>query len=542
MRALLRGAAVVVLVAAAAATPGAVAGPPPATSPPVVVLPALPGKTPRPATGQRAVALARANRNVPDALARPYKTELGWTAQWRRNRWWLVGVFESDWGTRFVVRASVVGGRYVRFGVGPTRAWILANAQPSVTTLNTRFDASSSAVAVIKARLLALPPPPPNSFPDFDPKNYTILDGAAELLEDAPVTDKPGFYPGGGGPLWYFVYYARDHRNGQNVVLPVTGINYAPVSEGSVETARGAATYGFWDLGVADNVPPSYSFLAGLRNWITGVIAARGWQPANWPSMGYDPSFTIPPFIPRPLRVTVAKALPGAKPHPAKGRQAVRVARANLHVVDVLAQPFTGGQGSWTAQWRGNQWWVVGVFSSEWGKRFVVPATVQGGWVRFGAGPGRQWILKHARPRLKTTLYTRLKPWSATSLMKTEMLALPPPTPGSVSQFDPANYSILAGAAKLVRDVRPTAASGPAWYFVYYATDRSTGKNVVLPVTTPSLGPLVETTYDTARPGSTAYGFEGFDVLLTVPSHKPALTSWIRSVVAKRGWHPTNFP
>ena len=112
MRGLRPALVVAVLLAASGAAPAAVTG-----SPPVDVLPALPGKAPRPATGEEAVALARAN-GVARALARPYKAELGWTAQWRGNGWWLVGIFESDWGTRFVVRASVMGGRYMQFEIG----------------------------------------------------------------------------------------------------------------------------------------------------------------------------------------------------------------------------------------------------------------------------------------------------------------------------------------------------------------------------------------------------------------------------------------
>jgi hypothetical protein len=44
--------------------------------------------------------------------------------------------------------------------------------------------------------------------------------------------------------------------------------------------------------------------------------------------------------------------------------------------------------------------------------------------------------------------------------------------------------------------------------------------------------------YAASTPGSTAYGFQGYRVLRTVPS---SLSDWIRSVVAKRGWRPTNF-
>jgi hypothetical protein len=492
---------------------------------PVTVLPALPGKAPRPATGRAAVALARAN-GVASALARPYKAELGWTAQWQGHQWWLVGVYESDWGARFVVRAAVVGGHYVRFGAGPTRQWILDNARPQVTTLYTRFT-PTAATAQMHAYLRALPAPQPGWFPDFNPANYEFLDGAADLVLDAPTSGRVTLF--GPGPGWYFVYYARDLRTGQNVVVPVTGINYSLVSEGQIETAPGANAYGLWGE-VADNVPPVFKV---LHDWISSVIAARGWQPTNWPTTGYDPSFTIPPFLHRPMPVSVAKPLPGPKPSPATGRKAVAVARANLNVASVLAGPFAGELG-WSAQWRGKEWWLVGAFKSAFGKRFVVRATVVGGWVKFGTGPGRGWIAKHVRPRWTKAFYARLKPSDATAVMKAEMLASP-------SQFDATKYSILDGAAKLAQDVQPSGGSGPAWYFVFYAKDLATGKKVVLPVTSGSLGPLVETTYETSTPGDTAYGFQGFEVLPKVPGGNAALSRWIRRVVAEQRWDPTNL-
>lgn len=511
MRAFRLAFSVALLLVASGAAPAAVS-----ETPPVTVLQALAGGAPSPATGQEAVAVARGGANVPSVLARPYHKELGWTAQWQGKEWWLVGVYESDWGTRFVVRATVAG-RNVRFGVGATRQWILDNAQPRVTTLYTRFD-PASAVTQMETELLRFPPPDgPNEYPNYDPRNYTILDGAATLVRDEP---RPG---------WWFVYYALDHRTGQNVVVPVTDAGYdPPVPEGSIQTDGGASVYAFWGVWPRNDVQPADPRLV---DWVNSVIAARGWQPADWPSNGRDETFwSVPPLVSRPP-TKVPRRSGGTTPSPATAKAAVAVAQANLDIPYVLAQPYLTG-GTWTAQWRGHAWWLVAVFRSEWGKRFVVRATVAGNHVQFGAGAGKQWILDHTRPHVKKTLYTRLKPWSAVGLLREEMLG------GSDPQFDPSRYSILAGSAELVRDVPSTAHSGPAWYAVYYAKDLANGKNVVLLVTSPSFGPLVETTYDTATPGATAYGFTNFDVRLAVPSR---LSDWVRGVVAKRGWQPANF-
>lgn len=512
MRALLPAFVLAVLLAASGAAPASVNA-----SPPVVVLPALSGKAPNPATGRKAVAVAR-SYGAASALARPYKAELGWTAQWQGGSWWLVGVFESDWGTRFVIRATVEG-KYAKFGVGPTRRWILANAEPHVTTLYARFD-PASAVAQMKTQLLALPPPDePNEYPNFDAKNYTILDGAATLVRDEPV------------PRWWFVYYATDHRTGQNVVVPVTDAgDDPPVPEGSIETGRGLSVYQFSGVWPRNDVEPADPKLV---SWINSVIAARGWHPSQWPSTGRDETFwSIPPVIPRPP-VVIPRKSGGTEPSPATAEGAIAVARANLDIPYLVAEPFSSG-GDWTAQWRGTAWWLVAVYRSPWGKRFVVRATVNGRHVRFGAGAGKQWLLDHAQPRLTKTAFTRLKPSSAVALLHAELLACPT----SRSKFDPSKYSIVGGSAELVRDAPPTLHSGPAWYAVYYARNRESGRYVVLPVTSQSRGPLVETTYETATPGSTAYGFQDFRVSSRVPS---SLAKWIRGVVVKRGWRPSNF-
>jgi hypothetical protein len=529
MRALMLGAAVLLVAATPAATASAavllVAATPAATAkgpaPPVVVLTPIAGTAASPATGQKAVAVARSN-GVPSALARPYRAELGWTAQWQGSQWWLVGVYESDWGTRFVVRAAVRG-RHASYGVGPTRQWIVTNAQPQVTTLYTRFD-PASAVAAMESAMLAQPTPEPGSYPNFDPRNYTILDGAATLVRDEP--EEGGRW--GSGPGWWFVYYARDHRTGQNVVLPVTGAGYDPPAP---EGPGFRSAYGFTDFWVRNDVRPA---VPAVDDWIDSVVAARGWHPAGWPSTGRDETFlSIPPFVPRPPFEVRSRA-GGTAPDPATAASAVALLHENLDVADALAAPAVG-DGNWTAQWRGHSWWLAGVFRSPWGRRFVVRAEVAGSRVDFGAGPGRKWLLAHAHPRLRNTVFTRLNPWSAALLLKAELLASP-------SQFDQHRYSILTEAARLVRDSPPALDAGPAWSFVLYARDLASGKKVVLPVTSRAHGPLVETAYhDATTPGATAYGFQGFDVLPKVPAKSVSLARWIRRVVATRGWHPANF-
>ena len=61
-----------------------------------------------------------------------FKSELGWVAQWRGDRWWVLGLFSSPYGTRFVVDASVIGGKvYADLGMyqRPSATWVRATAR-----------------------------------------------------------------------------------------------------------------------------------------------------------------------------------------------------------------------------------------------------------------------------------------------------------------------------------------------------------------------------------------------------------------------------
>lgn len=65
---------------------------------------------PDPPTAEDAIALVRASREVSSAVT-PYRRELDWLAEWRGDRWWVVGAFESPWGVRFVTDAALRDGR-----------------------------------------------------------------------------------------------------------------------------------------------------------------------------------------------------------------------------------------------------------------------------------------------------------------------------------------------------------------------------------------------------------------------------------------------
>src|SRR2546430_868164 len=81
---------------------------------------------PVPPTAKKAIALVRANPDTTQA-ASPYQRELGWSAAWRGDRWWVVGVFKSQWGKRFAVDAAIIAGKvrtYIYYYDRPPAKWV----------------------------------------------------------------------------------------------------------------------------------------------------------------------------------------------------------------------------------------------------------------------------------------------------------------------------------------------------------------------------------------------------------------------------------
>lgn len=129
---------------------------------------------PRPATARKAIALVRSDPDTSKA-ASPYKRELGWVAEWRGDRWWLVGLFESSWGVRFVVDAAIIGGEvytYIDYSSRPSRRWVQAKARR--WRLNTLYTRLTPAAAIELAQQSL----------SFELRRYSVLDAAAKLTTD----------------------------------------------------------------------------------------------------------------------------------------------------------------------------------------------------------------------------------------------------------------------------------------------------------------------------------------------------------------------
>jgi hypothetical protein len=219
------------------------------------------------------------------------------------------------------------------------------------------------------------------------------------------------------------------------------------------------------------------------------------------------------------VTITVLKPLRGKlKPSPRTGAQAVSRVRSNPDT-NQEASPFKT-ELAWVAQWRGSQWWVLGLFSSPWGTRFVVDASVIGGhvyaYVNYFLRPPLKWVrATAARWRLRT-LYTRYTPAAAIQVAEKDTIYSD-------------HYKVLGAAAKLAVDTAQKA----GWYFVFYANDLTTGANVVLAVTSFVGGPVEEGMY------ASGYGFGSQPQLQSsIPLN---LSDWVRALVRAHRWHPTNF-
>jgi hypothetical protein len=204
---------------------------------------------PWPRTARGAIALVRANRNTNEE-ASPFRREITWLAQWRRDRWWVIGLFESPWSVRFVVDAAVVKRHvytYIDYGQRPSRKWVGTIARRwQLSTLYTRLT-RAQAIQFAKDSL------------GSTLRTYTILDAAGKLAKDtAPST------------AWYFVFYVTA-QDGRRLVLAVTGLGSAPAEEGEY-----VGGYGFGSQPqLHDTVP------LNLVDWVRVVTKARGWQPSN---------------------------------------------------------------------------------------------------------------------------------------------------------------------------------------------------------------------------------------------------------------------
>lgn len=112
----------------------------------------------------------------------------------------MLGLFESDWGVRFVVDAGVWQGRVyncIVYSGRPSRACVRAKARKwGLRTLYTRLK-GVNAIQLVKNSDLSRTE---EGGPGLD--SYTILGAAANLAQDSLVSQG-----------WYFAFYVRRSGN-----------------------------------------------------------------------------------------------------------------------------------------------------------------------------------------------------------------------------------------------------------------------------------------------------------------------------------------
>ena len=203
------------------------------------------------------------------------------------------------------------------------------------------------------------------------------------------------------------------------------------------------------------------------------------------------------------------------KPVPATAARAIALVRASPDTAQAAA-PFARELG-WSAQWRETQWWVAGAFTSQWGKRFVVSATLERGRVEADGpfrGPTKIWIRQRLRRFNLTSLYTRFTAAAAIASV------------GKNVGID--SYTVIDAAARVAQDT-PTKVG---WYFIFYVQNTD-GTKSVLPVVGLSGNPVQEGQY------VDGYGFGGQPSRqTTVPLN---LSDWVHAVAKARGWQAPNL-
>jgi len=213
--------------------------------------------TPTPGTAEEAIAMVRASPKMSEAVA-PFRKELDWKAEWVGDRWYVIGLFESPWGVRFVQDATVKDGQvyaYIDYKERPPREWVAAKAREwGLTTLYTRLTPEAALELVQESSSVS------NALDEVE----KVIDAEANLVEDTAAHQR-----------WLFAFYVQ-RKDGKKAILVVGG---SGLWEG-VEEGRYGGHYGFGEAPEA-----SWEIPLHLRDWIQSLADTRNWADAfNLPS------------------------------------------------------------------------------------------------------------------------------------------------------------------------------------------------------------------------------------------------------------------
>lgn len=207
-----------------------------------------PTVTPNPPTAQEAIAMVRASPEMSEAVA-PFKRELDWKAEWVKDRWWVIGLFESPWGVRFVSDATIRDGRvyaYVDYSMRPKLEWVQAQAKEwGLLNLYTRLMPDEALARVKESGDVR-----------YALRDATVVDEVAELVEDSAISQ-----------AWRFAFYIL-RVNGDYAALVVEGYGGKGAEEGNY-----AGDYGFGNATkVYEEVP------LHLSDWVHKLASDRNWE------------------------------------------------------------------------------------------------------------------------------------------------------------------------------------------------------------------------------------------------------------------------
>jgi len=207
--------------------------------------------TPYPPTAQEAIAMVKSSPDMSEYVA-PFKQELDWKAEWVDDRWYVVGLFESPWGVRFVRDAIILDGRVYAYAPGfyemrPPYEWVVSKAHEwGLTTLYTRLTPEIAIEQVKKSEDVR-----------YALQDVEVLDAVAKLVEDNAEAQQ-----------WCFAFYVQ-RKDGSRAVLVVGGgLGTIGAKEGNYinEYGFGDATKAYWEIPL------------NLTDWVRSVVKDRYWK------------------------------------------------------------------------------------------------------------------------------------------------------------------------------------------------------------------------------------------------------------------------
>lgn len=192
--------------------------------------------------------------------ARPFRRDLDWRAEWTGERWFVLGLFESEWGVKFVQDATIENAvvyAYIDYGQRPPADWVKKHAIDwNLETLYTRLTMAEAIARVRTADSVR------SSLCESRSSCSTVsrlIDSFGELIEDRARSQQ-----------WRFAFYVR-RADGTHSIVVVGGLSTVGVEEGDYNSG-----YGFGNAARAHTEIP-----LNFVDWARQVAVVRKWDKAT---------------------------------------------------------------------------------------------------------------------------------------------------------------------------------------------------------------------------------------------------------------------